>query len=80
MSLGYRIQELFPGSVVLSDSSTATVEGRSRVLAVQPRGSDTLQLPASPEHPLAAGDRLVVVATQKGLTELSVLAGTRPAA
>jgi Trk K+ transport system NAD-binding subunit len=61
-------------------ASAATVAGRSRVLAVQPRGSDNLQLPASAEHPLAAGDRLIVVATQKGLTELSVLASTRPAA
>jgi Trk K+ transport system NAD-binding subunit len=47
---------------------------RSRVIALQPRGSEQLELPAPPDHLLVSGDRLVAVATRTGLAELSALA------
>jgi Trk K+ transport system NAD-binding subunit len=49
----------------------AGVPRLSRVIAVQPRGAENLQLPAPQEHTLEAGDRLVVVATRTGLARLS---------
>jgi hypothetical protein len=50
------------------------------VLGLLRRVLDNVLGPAAPVHPVGAGVRLIVVATQKGLTELSVLASTRPAA
>ncbi|HEY1966567.1 MAG TPA: NAD-binding protein [Pseudonocardia sp.] len=43
----------------------------SRVIAVQRRGRDTLDLPAPAEYSLDVGDRLVVVATRTGLGRLT---------
>lgn len=49
----------------------AGVPRLSRVIAVQRRGMETLDLPAPGDHTLEAGDRLVVVATRTGLARLS---------
>lgn len=49
----------------------ADVPRLSRVIAVQRRGQQTLDLPAPPEHLLDVADRLIVVATRTGLTRLS---------
>jgi len=46
------------------------VEGKTTVFALQRHGSDQLELPPPPVHLLTGGDRLVVVATRSGLTEL----------
>jgi Trk K+ transport system NAD-binding subunit len=46
------------------------VEGLARVFALQRHGSDRLELPPPAAHPLAGGDRLVVVATRGGLSTL----------
>lgn len=47
---------------------------RSRVIALQPLGSEQLEMPARPDRLLVSGDRLVAVATRTGLAELSALA------
>ncbi|MDT7593976.1 MAG: hypothetical protein QOH45_3507 [Pseudonocardiales bacterium] len=46
------------------------VEGLARVFALQRHGSDQLELPPPATHPLAGGDRIVVVATRGGLSTL----------
>ncbi len=67
-----------PGSALVGEPVGGIgVSGLSRVVAVQPRTAATLRLPPPADHRLAGGDRLVVVATRAGLTELSARAGRR---
>ncbi len=49
----------------------ADVPRLSRVIALQRRGHEVLDLPAPPEHLLDVGDRIIVAATRTGLTRLS---------
>jgi Trk K+ transport system NAD-binding subunit len=67
-----------PGSSLVGEPLGAIgVSGRSRVVALQPHTVETLRLLPPVEHRLVGGDRLVVVATPAGLSELSARAGRR---
>jgi Trk K+ transport system NAD-binding subunit len=53
---------------------------QTRVIALQRRARESLDLPAPPEHLLTSGDRLIVVTTRTGLAELSTRAHPAPPA
>ncbi|MBV9315100.1 MAG: NAD-binding protein [Pseudonocardia sp.] len=57
-----------------------SVPGESRVVALHIHSSERLELPPSLEHRLVGGDRLIVVATRRGLVELLLRASRPPSA
>jgi Trk K+ transport system NAD-binding subunit len=64
-----------PGSALVGRPVSAVAEpGTVRVIALQRHTEEPLRLPAPPEHPLVAGDRLVVVTTRTGLASVSARA------
>lgn len=66
------------GQLVGARLELASVPGRARVFALQRHGSDRLELPPPSAYRLARGDRLVVVATRRGLTTLLDQAQSQP--
>jgi Trk K+ transport system NAD-binding subunit len=62
------------GALVGRPVSEVPEPGTVRVIALQPHASEHLGLPAPPDHRLAGGDRLVVVATRAGLASVSARA------
>jgi Trk K+ transport system NAD-binding subunit len=66
------------GQLVGARLELASVPGRARVFALQRHGSDQLELPPPPAYRLARGDRLVVVATRRGLATLLDQAQAQP--
>lgn len=59
--------------------AAAAIDGEVRVLGVFKGGGPDalLEMPPRPQRPLRAGDRLVVVATRDGLTEVHALCAAR---
>lgn len=48
-------------------SDAVNTPREAQVIALQRPGTDTLELPAPPDHVLASGDRLIILATRAGL-------------